>query len=79
MSLWTRILTGIFGPLDDRSVEEAEADYIAAKQLYDACVSKRDTRGQGHALKELNTALNHMLRVHYDAKSVSVPSRGVSA
>ena len=67
MTLASFILTAIFGPTDTRSLEEAEADYIAAKERYDACVARGDKRGQGDALKVLNPALNAVLRAHSDA------------
>jgi hypothetical protein len=76
--IWAFIRTAIFGPVEDRS-EQAEADYLAAKERYDDAVARRDTRGQNAALKALNVALNEMLRAHSDAKRVSVPSRGVAA
>lgn len=63
MTLLDRILTAIFGPDDARALEEAEADYIAAKERYDACVARDDDRGAGQALPVLNRALNRMLAV----------------
>lgn len=67
MTLADFILTAIFGAPDNRSLEEAEADYRAAKERYDNAVERGDTRDQNRCLKVLNVALNAMLRAHSDA------------
>lgn len=67
MTITRFILTAIFGPDDTRTLEQAEADYIAAKARYDDAVERGDKRGQGEALKLLNPALNAVLRAHSDA------------
>lgn len=67
MSIIDKIRIAVFGPDDTRTLEEAEADYIAAKARYDDAVDRGDKRGQGEALKLLNPALNAVLRAHSDA------------
>ena len=67
MTLLDKIRLAIFGPDDTLTVEEAEADYRAAKERYDAAVERGDTRDLNRCLTALNVALNAMLRAHSDA------------
>lgn len=62
MTLLDKIMTAIFGP-PFPSLEEAEAEYLTAKERFDRAQERGDKRGMGQALPELNKALNHMLAV----------------